>query len=653
MSESKDNKQPAPDTQPTVNTNLFVPPSNLFGDNTVLSPPAGAQSGNPPQSNTSAGSQPSAPQPGGLFGGQTPSLFGHEFAGATGNQGVTIPTTQSTLFGQNLPNLNPSLGSSFSSLTSPISLFGAPSSNHPFGASTTLFGGQPGTLFGTSSNGLFSQQIGSHPLFGWRPVQPVVAPELPEAANLPQPQPGPDPFGLISRADQRSARNVGYVEGRGTFDWVRTIVTDKTGCPFTCFLVSDSYISLDKSIEELRAEDYKLLKSGRRPTTSTKSSKQSLVCRSHSGNHSDQYCITCSELMCWKCRMQHIKGHRVEPITNIIMETMGKLEERKAKLDAVSASFDTVNSLTYDKKLANATKASIKNRFNDLIDKIFAASFEKSLEKPLKKLDYLRDCIVKEERKNCELNEKVNSLDKWLYEDNNYEEICKFYKEVTADSSDLEDYKNLHGLEEIKNQKLPEKAQEIQECIERSINFDAVCSNCDGSLIDEIMKGNVTRRACLECEAKYKELKWANGTTMHQGTKDSWSTFCSKTKLPKYFECKVKILEDSELKEGERFIGLSIDECDSNTGCYDTIKNWWALSKKGLYESGSKLDESKEDIFKEGDVVTVIYNNANILKFEVNGKPVEGTISGIEGPFYLACADHTGSQYEIQSLTIL
>lgn len=261
-----------------------------------------------------------SPQTGGLFSTSTPFGFGQP--PNTQNTGLLGGTPSTSLFGQ--PVLTgQTVASPFGTqdLTG-ASLFGGTSSTSPFGEppntqSTGLFGGTPSTSpFGQpvpngQSTGLFGGTT-STCSFGQPPITQI----------------------CFAEKSSNSGTIFKFSVVQGTDSMVNNGITTNISVKHQCITVMSNYNQ--KSLEELRIEDYEVQGRVKRPEKSFEFERAITVSKKYiCSTHNEAlkvYCRTDKCLICIYCQFygNHV-GHECELVTDIattIREELGSVSEK-------------------------------------------------------------------------------------------------------------------------------------------------------------------------------------------------------------------------------------------------------------------------------------------------------------------------------------
>jgi len=415
----------------------------------------------------------------------------------------------------------------------------------------------------------------------------------------------------------------------------------------------------------VKLEDDKIKKSNVQSAKEHESKEsKNFLNESEANKKSYQYCMDCNKLISSMDKLDHSPFHKIESISNIAMETIENLKTRQMKMKTEINRAKTAEKLfedyTSDFKKVNEVKSFLKQRFEQIIDEIFEAKLWNRAKTLMSKITLICNEAENCKEKSKNIEEEIKNVNKFLHESYSYEEISDLYKSLPYESDPSIDFSGLTRIkEELDSLEIKKKAKSIEESIESALNFDMQCIVCRRSTIDDMLEGkrNFSNKMCTECEESIHEIKWTNGTRIFKGSEETWSTCCTERLLPPYFKCRIKILEANK---GEKHIGLASKKCDSDDGCFDKAKNWWTFSNtKGICKDGKTMGETEITYGNKGDIVTVIYDKSKELVFEVNGINVKKSFGlfkksfWIEGPFYLACADNSGTQYKLLEITPL
>eukprot|EP00826_Nyctotherus_ovalis_P024103 TRINITY_DN1862_c0_g4_i1.p1 TRINITY_DN1862_c0_g4~~TRINITY_DN1862_c0_g4_i1.p1 ORF type:complete len:405 (-),score=102.91 TRINITY_DN1862_c0_g4_i1:87-1301(-) len=398
-------------------------------------------------------------------------------------------------------------------------------------------------------------------------------------------------------------------------------------------------------------------------TTATPETLRDSTCDVHKGCVRDHYCEECKELMCMNCRETHSDGHPIDAVANIAAKASGNLEAiikdmstgKKQLAEEIQLKKDVLG----EAKKMEETKESLKEMAGKLIDRLFETKIESDMNKFMSQLNKVTNNLAAANYRVPEILKKKEYLSDMVYRERNYQEVCAVYLEEPP--SDLIMSKHVEAFEDVKEKleklEIMKSTMQIKEILDEHINFTLECRECKKSLIDDVLgkKATLSAKVCEACKEKIAGINWTNGTKITQGTDPAWLTFSSSELMPAYFKCRVKVHQAVAPEKGNRFIGVSKNKCDSTDGYFNTSENWWALhNDKGIWSKDAEGGERGKVTYQNaGDIVTVVYDKTKKLRFEVNGVSTEQSFDGIEGPFYLACADATASQYEIIEITPL
>lgn len=378
-------------------------------------------------------------------------------------------------------------------------------------------------------------------------------------------------------------------------------------------------------------------------------------CEVHRNLPRTQYCKTCKTLMCMVCRELHTKA---ESHSLIPLETIGiRVRERLQKAIDEAAVDEGIQNrknklkkkLLEDSEQTLLAKKVLKETMCNFIERVF----QHALEEKINEIGLNVEELNIDNSKVKELEEIKDSIVSLIYEEKEYKKVCDLYEKPTEAEVETGNYikstDTLKGnLEKVSTAKVLE---EIKERFAVNLNFLAQCAECKKDIIGEFLrKGKkLSLRYCVEC-SRIKTIVWANTSTRtFTGTASQWTTFCTNQMMPDYFECRIKLTNNNYLHGSYKSIGVSGNRCNASGGFYNLAENWWAIRDNSyLYgKNYTSKDKAKVSFGNNGDIVTIIYDRTKSLHFEVNDIDTGLSVGGVEGPFFVACADFTGTQYEI------
>jgi len=336
-------------------------------------------------------------------------------------------------------------------------------------------------------------------------------------------------------------------------------------------------------------------------------------------------------------------------------------------------------------------KSKLKEGICKQIDEYFDNGFGKSVSELSKEYENMINLLSNaktEAKSGASMIEKISNL---LYKQQNFSEIISIYKKLNTvapiqkpcDTTTIE--KTQEKISKVKFKELAEEIKEkfskilqeinifeygtcekckkeikIMKCVKCGLRNRKLCENC---YVLKCKKCNMDiatngfcekcydkKELCNKCENEVNKITWTNGQKIIQGGNGVLKTFCSNKILPEFFKCKIKAHQAFNPNSGNRFIGLSRNQCDEDNGnYYCKSTDWYAIHNN--VGAWSKTDGYKKrgalTYGDAGDIVSVIYDRTKSIKFEVNGVSTGQSFDNIEGPFYLACSDNSNSTYEI------